>query len=369
LVYSNQTSKVYKMKLNRPDIDNVPPEVRAYIEALELELENLQRSNNGASRRAGRPSSVVEQDSLLEHYEEIEPTEPPTTLNVITATASGLAKRTPRHLYTRQNRGGMGIFDLDCPDEQPPAILAIADECQSVLIITQMGRAFRQPVSAIPEAPIRSRGTSIVTKLNLPDDERLAVIIPEQAQGYLALASQNGMVRMLRHHVFGEYMKPGTALYDYRSFGPLASACWTSGEHELFMVTQQGRAIRFSEKQIPPQGILGIRLTDQDAVVSVTEVRPDSGVFMLGSDGKGTIRLMDGFSANKSPGAGGKIAINADHLIFAASTDELREVFIISQLSKIIRFRLEQIPAKEGVVQGVVCMSLRADEPVAAVLT
>lgn len=367
--YSITRVKRTTMNLDRPDLKNVPPEVRAYIEALELQLDTLQRASNGANRRTSRLASAVEQDNLLENYEETEPTEPPTTLNVITATDSGIAKRTPRHLYTRQNRGGMGIFDLECPEEQPPAILAIADERQSVLIITQMGRAFRLPVSAIPDAPIRSRGASIVARLNLPDDERMAVIVPEQAQGYLAIASQRGMVRLLRHHVFGEYMKPGTALYDYRSFGPLASACWTSGEQDLFMATRQGRAIRFSEKQVPPQGILGIRLADEDIVVSITGVRPDSGVFLLGSDGKGTIRLMEGFSANKSPGASGKIAINADRLIFASSTDEQQEVFIISHLSKIIRFRLEQVPAKEGVVQGVVCMSLRADEPVAAILT
>jgi DNA gyrase subunit A len=262
----------------------------------------------------------------------------------------------------------MGIFDLESTEEDPPAILTIADEDHTVLIITNLGRAFRLPVSAIPEAPIRSRGASIVAKLSLSEDERLAAIIPEQAQGYLALASQSGMVRLLRHHVFGEYMKPGTALYDLRNFGPLASVCWTSGEQDLFLATRLGRAIRFSEKQVPPQGTLGIRLADRDVVAAITAVHSDSSVFLLGSDGKGTIRLMDGFAANKSPGAGGKIAMTIDQLVFASSTDDRQEVFIISRLSKIIRFRLEQIPAKDGVVQGVVCMSLRADQPVAAIL-
>jgi hypothetical protein len=35
-------------------------------------------------------------------------------------------------------------------------------------------------------------------------------------------------------------------------------------------------------------------------------------------------------------------------------------------LGKIIRFSAEEIPAKEGVVQGVNCMNLRADETAAA---
>jgi DNA gyrase/topoisomerase IV subunit A len=78
---------------------------------------------------------------------------------------------------------------------------------------------------------------------------------------------------------------------------------------------------------------------------------------------------MEGFAANKSPGAGGKIAMATDYLICALSTDDKTEVFIISHLSKIIRFRLEQVPEKDAIVQGVVCMSLRADQPVSAVLT
>lgn len=359
------------MNLERPDLTLVPPEVLAYIESLEAELERHRHPKSGVvGRRTANPKPSSDEENIaLGQLVELEPEEPPTSLNLITATATGIAKRSPRHLYARQNRGGMGIFDLDSPDNDPPGILAIADERQSILLITNTGRAFRMPVSSIVEAPVRSRGSSVVARLNLTDDERLAAIIPEQAQGYLALASQRGMVRLLRHHVFGEYMKQGTALYDFRTFGFLASVCWTSGDRDLFLATRQGRAIRFSEKLVPPQGTLGIRLTDKDAVVSITGVDSDSGVFLLSSDGKGTIRLMEGFLANKSPGAGGKNAILTDDLVCALSLDEHQEVFIITQLSKIIRFRLKQIPAKEGVVQGVVCLSLRADKPVAAVLT
>ena len=174
------------------------------------------------------------------------------------------------------------------------------------------------------------------------------------------------MVRLLRHHVFGEHMKPGTALTDYKQFGALASACRSEGDGELFIATRQGRAIRFSEKSIPPQGTLGIRLNQGDEVVSVTAVEPESSVFMLSADGKGAIRMMQGFSANKAPGAGGKFAIKTEHLVCATNVDDQDDLFIISRLSKIIRFRVEEVPTKDGVVQGVICMTLRGDAPVAA---
>lgn len=341
------------MEFSRPDLSHVDPEVRAYIEALEAELTRLQ------SKPAPRRRNSDEDEPAPTGP--AEPDEPPTSINLISATASGLAKRTPRHLYSRQHRSGMGVFDLDAPDDDPPAVLAIADESENLLAITSWGRAFRLPVSAIPEEPVRSRGGQITGRFQFNPGETLAALLPDRAEGYLALLSQSGMVRLLRHHVFGEYMKPGTALYDLKQFGPLASVCWTPGDGDLFIATSSGRGIRFSEKSVHPQGSQGIRLTDDDTAVALTSVYPDSGVFLLTSEGKGTIRLMEGFSANKSPGAGGKIAMATSDLVAAQAVEDSDEIFAISRLGKIIRFRANEVPAKEGVVQGVICMSLRSD--------
>lgn len=350
------------MEFSRPDLSKVDPTVREYIEALEAEVERLQNKSHRIR------SQVSEEENEID-LEPLEPNEPPTTINIITATASGIAKRTPRHLYSRQRRGGMGVFDLESPVNEPPAVLTVADESANLLLITNLARAFRLPVSAIPEKEVREKGENILNKLNLLDGERLAAILPDQAQGYVAMVSEHGIVRLLRHHVFGEYMKPGTALYDHKAFGPLAAACWTPGDGDLFIATRSGRGIRFSEKLVPPQGGSGIRLSDDDVAVAVTAVYPESGVFLIGADGKGTIRLMEGFNPNKAPGAGGKIAINTDQLVAALSVEENDEIFVISKLSKIIRFHASEVPPKEGVVQGVICMSLRSDEPVAVAIS
>ena len=64
-------------------------------------------------------------------------------------------------------------------------------------------------------------------------------------------------------------------------------------------------------------------------------------------------------------GAGGKAAIKADNIVGITSVGKHDDVFIISRLSKIIRFQADEIPPKEGIVQGVNCIALRADEVVA----
>ena len=334
--------------VERPDLDKLSPAVQAYIKALEAELDRLRRK--GHSRRDAAPEAPPE------------PSEPPTTINVVTISVTGVAKRTPRHLYSRQRRGGMGVFDLEVPEDDPPAFLATADEGHRLVLVTDQARAFQMCVRDVPEGFVRDRGRSIVDRLALNPGERLALVLPDQGNTYVAMLTRRGHVHWFAGHLFGEKLRSGTILYEAAKFGPPADACWTAGDDDLFIVTRQGRGIRFSGRQVPTRGCLGIRLDRGDIGVAIAAVQPDSGVFLLGADGRGTVRLMSGFNANKAPGSGGKIAMKTNHLIGAQTVAETDDVLIISQLSKIIRFPAAELPRKEGSVQGVNCITLRADE-------
>jgi len=347
------------MKIQRPDLSNSPPNIREYIESLESELEILLAG--AKKKKKSRDERKVEARAEI--------AEPATTINLIVATADGFAKRTPRHEYIRQRRGGMGIFDIETKEEHPPSLLVIADRDQYLLAITNQARVFRIPVKAILETEVRSRGLSIVNKIGLLPDESLSVLLPDKTEGYLAAISENGMVRLLRHHVFGEYMKPGTPLYNHINFGLITAGCWTPGDADLFIATKKGRAIRFSEKLVSPKGSQGIRLSPGDSPIGITSVTDSSGVLLLGTDGKGIIRLMSGFAPNKSLGGGGKLALKTNQLMCAQNVDDCEDVFVITKLSKLIRFGVDEIPNKDGVVQGVVYMTLRADEPTAVALS
>jgi DNA gyrase/topoisomerase IV subunit A len=333
------------MNAERPDFSQLDPGVRAYIEALEAELTHL------------RPQERPQPPAL-------EPSEPPTTFNVITLNASGVVKRTPRHFYARQRRGGMGVFDLDVSQDDPPVCVTIADEGQDLALCTNQARVLLLPVGILPESPLRSRGQSLAAlgaDWALQPQERLALALPDKGGTYLAVLSQQGYVRVISR----PYLRPGLAIYNVEAYGPLVSACWSSGRGEFFIATRQGHAIRFAERSLPAAGGQGIRLQEDDEAVAIASVGPDSGIFLLSADGLGTIRLMSGFSPNKAPGGGGKVALKTERLVGAVSVDQAGDLFIISRLSKIVRFQATEVPGKEGVVQGVRCMTLRSDEAVA----
>jgi DNA gyrase subunit A len=335
--------------LQRPNLSMISPDVLAYIEALEAEVQALRQGDDEAAARNEPP---------------LEPSEPPTTINLITISAEGQAKRTPRHHYWRQRRGGMGVFDLDSGDD-PPAFLLLADETAGIILVTNQARAFRLPVSELPESPVRSRGRALAELFPLRPEERLALAFADGGGSYLALVTERGQVRRIGSQYVGKNLQPGTVLYNVKEGGPPAAACWTAGNDELVLVTRTGQGIRFAERLVPVRGCLGMRVDPDDAVVGVAATPAEGGVLLLGADGKGTVRLLSGFAGNKSPGSGGKTIMKSDALIGAVAVTDQHDVFVISRLGKIIRFQAAEVPPKEGVVQGVNCMALRADECVA----
>lgn len=342
--------------MQRPDISEASPDVQAYIEYLEARLLEAEIT---ASRPTTSQKSAVD-----------EPSEPPTSVNLISVSRNGVAKRTPRHLYTRQRRGGMGVFDLDISEPDYPALLALADEAADVLLFTNLGRAYRLAASGIAEGAVRARGESLMQQFKFQPNERIVAVLPADGGVYVCLVSERGWVQRIRSSHLGRSLIPGMRFHDPERSGFVTAACWTRGEEHVFIGTKQGKGIRFRETQIPARnGCLGLRVDEGDVTVAITAVTEESGVFLLSGDGKGTIRQMSGFRMNKAPGAGPKVALKSDDMVGAITVSNDADLFIISQTGKLIRFAAEEVPPKEGVVQGVNCISLRNDVATAAAAT
>lgn len=352
----------------RPDLSESAPEVVRYIEALEAALGAAQQQarSEGRSRGDSRGESAgTDGPGIMED---------PTTVNVITISRQGRAKRTPRHLYGRQRRGGMGVFDLETGEQDQPDFLLLGDVQGALTFITNQGRAFRMNIADLPETAVHARGENILGRFPLREGEHPAVVftdpLPGEPGAYLSLISARGQVRRIGSQYLGKSLQPGTVLHNAAEGGEPAACCWSTGGDDLVLITRQGLGIRFAERHVPVRGCLGMRVEPGDGIVAAVACGEADGVFLLGEDGKGTIRLMSGFSANKSPGAGGKIAMKADRIVGAvpvkgSQMEENTDIFALSRLGKMIRFGAGEVPPKEGVVQGVNCMNLRADQCVA----
>lgn len=339
---------------NRPDLSAVAPEVISYIEQLEADITRLQAMAEDGRRT---PRAQVS----------FEPSEPPTTINILTISQQGLIKRTPRHLYARQRRSGMGIFDLDVAEGDQPQFLVSSDESAGVVLITNQGRVFRIDTNGLSESAVRDKGEPLKNIFPLRDGEAITIAMSDEGGSQVIIVTDRGQLRRYAGHHFNQNLQQGMEIFSVQDVGIPVASCWTSGAMELFIATSQGRAIRFAEKLVPVRGCLGMRVEMGDEIVSIAAAPEDGAVFMATDEGKGTIRLLSGFSANKAPGSGGKTAMKTDALIGAMGVNTGDDLFIISEQGKIIRFQADEVPAKEGVVQGVNCMALRADSCVAMV--
>jgi DNA gyrase subunit A len=201
--------------------------------------------------------------------------------------------------------------------------------------------------------------------LPLRPGENLAVIIPDQQGDFLCIVSQRGQVRRIAAHYLGRNLNAGAVIHDPKEGGGPVAACWSSGRDELIIATNQGRAIRFPERLVPVRGCLGLRVEPNDRVAAVAAAPADGNIFMLADDGKGALRAVESFAANKSPGSGGKTLMKTDALVAMMNVTPAHDLFLLSRLGKLIRFPADDVPPKEGPVQGVNCMALRADVCVA----
>ncbi|MGB1250857.1 MAG: DNA gyrase C-terminal beta-propeller domain-containing protein [Candidatus Promineifilaceae bacterium] len=331
--------------MERPDLSHVNEEVAAYIKYLEKQL-----LNKAGTSAASRVSA------------ELEPSEPPTTINIITVTEAGLAKRTARHLYSRQRRAGMGVFDIESTENEPPYLVCEADAADDLIAVSNQGRIFRFAVSAIVATSVRGEGEPINHLLKMQPSEYIAALLRADQGLYINLLSERGWVRHVRKTYLGGGMIQGIRYHKTSQGGEIVSACWSNGEDDIFVATESGLGIRFSERQVPTSGCLGMRIDVDDKALAITATRADGSVVAIGHDGKGTVRVMSGFRKNKAPGAGGKVLLKTTKLAGVQAVVPGKDLFIISKLSKMIRFSADEIPPKTGVVQGVNCMTLRSDE-------
>lgn len=348
-------------------IERASPALRLYIRTLEQENVRLRQEVlelREASARRQRASEVRERraESLPA---QVATTPYPDDVMVISITAQGLGKRTPLNDYSTQRRGGIGVFDIQTSREDSVAHLLVARAGATLLTVTNRGRAFRLPADSLPLSAQRSRGASLPERLALTPGETLAALLAlddDDPRSTVLVATNNGWVRPWHRNYLGPRLQPGTLLYDpQRGGGPPAAMILSEGDADLLIALRSGAAYRFSESLARRDGVRGIQVRPDDAVVGLASVRDDSSVLLVSADGQGTRREMSGFTANKSPGGQGKVIMKTDALVDLAVVGEQDEVLCISGFAKIIRFGAAEVPAKAGVVQGVAVMDCRGD--------
>ncbi|MBI4454298.1 MAG: DNA gyrase subunit A [Acidobacteria bacterium] len=277
---------------------------------------------------------------------------------VITATHSGYIKRTAAHVYRSQHRGGKGRIGMTARAEDLIDYLFVASTHAYMLIFTNRGRVYWLKVYEIPDVGAAGKGKAIINLINIGPGEKIAdmIAVREFSEGhYVVMATRRGVIKKTELTAFSNPRSSGIIAMSVDESDELIVVKQTGGEHDIFLATRDGLAIRFPESEVRDMGraafgVRGIRLREGDCVIGMDVFDPsakeEGAVLTVTERGYGKRTAV---SEYRPQGRGGKGIINIKtterngKVVDICHVLESSEVILITEQGKIIRLEASQI--------------------------
>ena len=286
--------------------------------------------------------------------------------NVITLSYLNYIKRLPLDTYRSQNRGGKGVMGMKTRDEDQVSDMYVANTHDYILFFTNHGRAYRLRVFEIPEASRTARGMACVNLLGLNNGEKIVAMIPlskdvlhEAKEQFLILVTRKGTIKRTILSNFANINKNGLAAINILEDDALVSVMRSDGKKEVFMVSANGKGIRFKETDIRPSGrasigIRGMRLKEGDIVVGATLA--EGQVLLVSENGMGKCTLVENCRGQIRGGQGiivYKPTEKSGSVLDIMGVGENDELMIITTEGTVIRINISDISTKGRYSTGV----------------
>ncbi|MBU1148187.1 MAG: DNA gyrase subunit A [Candidatus Omnitrophica bacterium] len=297
---------------------------------------------------------------------------------VITISHAGYIKRLPVGSYRKQKRGGVGVTGIDMKDEDFVEHLFIASTHEYILFFTNLGRVHWLKVYEIPQAGRAARGKAVVNLLQLSQGENISsyVRVKEFKEGmFLVMATKNGLIKKTDLMSYSNPRKGGIIGITVEKGDELIKVKWTDGTQEIFIATEQGKAIRFSESQIrdmgrSAKGVRGIRVAKKDKVISMEVCIKDATVLTVTSQGFAKRTPIKEYR-NQSRGGKGIKNVNVTskngEAVGLKMVNDNDGLMVMTQKGMIVRCPVKDIRTTGRSAQGVRIIKLDKGDKVASV--
>ncbi|HMD90821.1 MAG TPA: DNA gyrase subunit A [Anaerolineaceae bacterium] len=198
---------------------------------------------------------------------------------------------------------------------QAPRWLIKTNTHQTLYLAAEDGRAASINVEELPEAEKFSDGAPLSKVLPFEDGENLQTVFTmppkDEIKGdrFVLTLTRLGMIKKT---AVNELPGPSTQRFILAKVNPGDSLNWaliTDGESDILLVTARGMAIRFSEQELRPMGLVavgvnGIKLAPGDQLIGVERLVNDGEIFLLASNGKAWRLVKDEFPVQGRYGQG-----------------------------------------------------------------
>ena len=297
---------------------------------------------------------------------------------VIAITRSGYIKRLPVTTYREQRRGGVGVMGMDLKEDDYIEHLFVASTHDYILFFTSVGKVYRLKVHELPLGTRQSKGRAIVNLLPFRPGEQVRAVIRtrEFDEGaYLVLATKKGVVKKTP---FAEYNTPlkseGIIAIKLREGDELVDAFLTTGEDDILLVSRNGQAIRFPERDVrstgrATEGVRGMSLRGGDEVIAAAAAHDELDLLVVTEQGYGKRTRVGEYPVKGRGGLGVRTVQLTDAKGKLAGARVVRDgyqVMLISTGGTVIRMAVDEIKRLGRATQGVRVVRLREGETVSS---
>jgi DNA gyrase subunit A len=292
---------------------------------------------------------------------------------VIVITKTGYIKRQTLSSFKLQARGGKGIRGMTTKEEDIIEHMSYAETHDHILFFTNLGKVFQTRVFEIQDGSRIGKGQAIVNLLDLQPGEMISSILSynpkdDTKRKYILMVTDQGVVKKTSVDQFTNIRRTGIVAIKIEKDDNLSWVKMTSGEHDILLVTKNGKIICFGEKQVRPtgrssMGVRGIKLVGDDRVVGMDVVSPgdkEAAILIIAENGLGKKTKVQTVRNQNRGGQGVRIAnitAKTGKLVFSSVLNPAsEEVIITSQKGQVMKIPLKSVPTLSRNAQGVILM-------------
>src|SRR4051794_26501462 len=291
---------------------------------------------------------------------------------VVSITKSGYIKRLPLSTYRKQKRGGVGVIGMEMKEDDYIEHLRICSTHDFLLFFTNKGKVYRLKVYELPEGARTAKGRALVNLLPLRDGESVRAVIATRDFGedkYLVFGTKRGLIKKTEFLAYNTPIRAdGIIAIKLRDNDELVSVRGTSGEDDIIMVSRSGYAARFNESRVramgrDTSGVRGMNVSEKgNAMLSMDVALDDTELLVVTENGFGKRTAVADYPVKGRGTKGVKTIQLTDRkgaLAGAMIVREHQELLFISQEGMVQRTGARGISRMGRATQGVKVMNVR----------
>ncbi|NLZ34344.1 MAG: DNA gyrase subunit A [Clostridiales bacterium] len=297
---------------------------------------------------------------------------------VVTMTHAGYIKRISADTYSSQRRGGRGIQAMTTKEDDFVEHITITSTHSDILFFTNKGRVYKLRAYEIPDAGRTAKGTNIINLIAISPDERIETVLTindDVIDGYLFMGTKHGLVKKTHLSEFKNLRRNGLIAINLREGDELLKAKITRGDANIIIVSQNGNAIIFNEKDVRPMGrtasgVKSMNLKADDFAVCMDIIVDDEDLLVISENGYGKRTPLSEYKIQRRGGSGlitYKSSEKTGKLVGATVCKDDDELMLINTSGIAIRINVSDISVTGRSTMGVRLMRTSDEEKIAAI--